>query len=266
MQLSSLVKIHNVTMRGRSMSKLENKIIKENNNNKEVLLSLKGVKKVYLTGRVKTKALRGIDLEVYKGEMLVILGKSGCGKSTLLNIIGGMDTLDDGIFSFEGRDYSKLKEKERTEYRRISIGFIFQNYNLMPELNAIENVEFIAGICKDASEPKKLIELVGLLEYAKKYPSQLSGGQAQRVSIARALVKNPRLILADEPTAALDYSTSIDVLGVIQKIVKQGATLIMVTHNEEIAKMADRVVRMKDGKVIDIIENENPYDAKDLEW
>lgn len=232
----------------------------------EVLLSMKKVKKDYQTGHVKTKALRGIDLDVYKGEMLVILGKSGCGKSTLLNIIGGMDTLDEGSFLFEGRDYSNLKEKERTEYRRNSIGFIFQSYNLMPELNALENVEFIAGICKNASDPKEMIDLVGLSEYAKKYPSQLSGGQAQRVSIARALVKNPRLILADEPTAALDYSTSIDVLSVIQKIVKEGATLIMVTHNEEIAKMADRVIRMKDGKVIEIQKNEKPCDAKDLEW
>ena len=236
------------------------------NTTKEVLLSLKGVKKDYEIGNMKTMALRGIDLDVYKGEMLVILGKSGCGKSTLLNIIGGMDILTEGEFVFEGCDYSKLKEKERTEYRRNSIGFIFQSYNLMPELNALENIEFIAGICKAASEPKKLLDLVGLAEYAKKYPSQLSGGQAQRVSIARALVKNPRLILADEPTAALDFSTSIDVLGVIQKIVKQGATLIMVTHNEEIAKMANRVVRMKDGKVIDIVENEKPYSAEKLEW
>lgn len=247
------------------MIKSDNKT-KNSNTTKEVLISLKRVKKEYQTGNVKTMALRGIDLDVFKGEMLVILGKSGCGKSTLLNIIGGMDTLTEGEFVFEGCDHSKLKEKERTEYRRNSIGFIFQSYNLMPELNALENIEFISGICKNASEPKKLLDLVGLAEYAKKYPSQLSGGQAQRVSIARALVKNPLLILADEPTAALDYSTSIEVLTVIRKIVKQGATLIMVTHNEEIAKMADRVVRMKDGKVIDIAKNEKPCSTEELEW
>lgn len=247
-----------------------NEIMAENKSRegitKEVLLSLKGVEKCYETGRVKTMGLRGVDLEVYKGEMLVILGKSGCGKSTLLNIIGGMDTLTEGEFIFEGRDYSGLKEKERTEYRRNCVGFIFQSYNLMPELKARENVEFVAGICREPSDTGELLEMVGLSDYSEKYPSQLSGGQAQRVSIARALVKNPRLILADEPTAALDYSTSVDVLNVIRKIVKQGATLVMVTHNEEIARMADRVVRIKDGKVVDIAVNKEPCSAHELEW
>lgn len=236
------------------------------NNTKEVLISLKNVKKYYQTGEVKTHALRGIDLEVYKGEMLVILGKSGCGKSTLLNIIGGMDSLNEGEFFFEGKDYSKLKEKEQTEYRRNSIGFIFQSYNLMPELTAIENIEFISAISKEHMDEKEVLDLVGLSEYVNHYPAQLSGGQAQRVSIARALVKKPKLILADEPTAALDYSTSIDILKVIQKIVKQGSTMIMVTHNEEIAKMANRVVRIKDGLVMDVVENNQQCDASKLEW
>lgn len=233
---------------------------------KEILFSLQNVKKCYVSGSVKTQAIRGISLDVYKGEMLVILGKSGCGKSTLLNIIGGMDTLTEGKFVFEGKDFSNLKEKARTEYRRNSVGFIFQDYNLMPELKAIENIEFIAGICKNASDPQELLELVGLSEYANKYPAQLSGGQAQRVSIARALVKNPKLILADEPTAALDFTTSIEVLNVIKSIVQQGATLVMVTHNEEIAKMANRVVKIKDGMITDIIVNEHPCDTSELEW
>ena len=236
------------------------------NNAKEVLISLKNVKKYYQTGNVKTPALRGVDLEVYKGEMLVILGKSGCGKSTLLNVIGGMDSLTEGEFIFEGKDYSNLNEKAQTEYRRNSIGFIFQSYNLMPELTAIENIEFISAISKEHMDEKGLLDLVGLSEYADHYPSQLSGGQAQRVSIARALVKKPKLILADEPTAALDYSTSVDILRVIQKIVNQGSTMIMVTHNEEIAKMANRVIRIKDGLVIDVVENNQQSDASQLEW
>ena len=233
---------------------------------KDILFSLRDVKKSYGRGSARTEALRGISLDVYKGEMLVILGKSGCGKSTLLNIVGGMDTLTEGSFFFEGKDYSNLKEKARTEFRRNSVGFIFQSYNLMPELKAIENIEFIAGITKDASDSKELLDLVGLNECANKYPSQLSGGQAQRVSIARALVKKPKLILADEPTAALDYTTSIEVLKVIEKIVKRGATMVMVTHNEEIAKMADRVIKIKDGKVLEIKENEHPCNADELEW
>lgn len=263
------VKEENVKRKNLSTESVGKQVIDKQNvkkDNKEVLVSLRGVRKVYKVGNIVTKALNGIDLDIIKGEMLVVLGKSGCGKSTLLNVIGGMDNLDAGTFMFEGNDYSKLKEKERTEYRRNSIGFIFQSYNLMPELNALENVEFIAGICNHASEPEKMIEKVGLTEFQKKYPSQLSGGQAQRVSIARALVKNPKLILADEPTAALDYNTSIDVLSTIQQIVKNGATLIMVTHNEEISKMANRVIKMKDGKVVDIIINDKPCDANDLEW
>jgi len=233
---------------------------------KELLIELKNVEKCYQTGNIRTPALRGISLKVYKGEMLVILGKSGCGKSTLLNIIGGMDSLTEGSFIFEGENYSKLKEKEQTEYRRNNVGFIFQNYNLMPELTASENIEFISAISKEHLDETRLLEVVGLTEYADYYPAQLSGGQAQRVSIARALVKKPKLILADEPTAALDYSTSIDILKVIQKIVRHGSTMIMVTHNEEIAKMADRVVRIKDGLVTDIVENFEPYKAEQLEW
>lgn len=236
------------------------------NNRKSVLISLHNLRKDYLSGSVKTKALNDINIEIYKGEFLVILGKSGCGKSTLLNIIGGLDNLTEGQFIFENEDYSNASEKVLTNYRRNSIGFIFQTYNLMPELTAYENLEFISAISNNALDSKETLDRVGLGEYRNSYPSELSGGQQQRVSIARALVRNPKLILADEPTAALDYATSIEVLSVLEKVIKGGTTLVMVTHNEEIAKMANRIIRIKDGQVTSIVENENPYNASDLVW
>lgn len=236
------------------------------NNRKSVLISLHNLRKDYLSGSVKTKALNDINIEIYKGEFLVILGKSGCGKSTLLNIIGGLDNLTEGQFIFENEDYSNASEKVLTNYRRNSIGFIFQTYNLMPQLTAYENLEFISAISNNALDSKETLDRVGLGEYRNSYPSELSGGQQQRVSIARALVRNPKLILADEPTAALDYATSIEVLSVLEKVIKGGTTLVMVTHNEEIAKMANRIIRIKDGQVTSIVENENPYNASDLVW
>jgi len=234
--------------------------------NKEVLATLKNITKEYGSGSIKTKALNGVDLTIYKGVMHVILGQSGCGKTTLLNILGGLDFVSGGSFLFDGVDQSKLNERARTVYRRDKVGFIFQSYNLMPELNVKENVDFISGICKDHLKTNDILKAVGIEDLSKKYPSQLSGGQAQRVAIARALVKKPKIILADEPTAALDYATSIEVLGVIREVVKQGATLVMVTHNEEIAKMADSVIRMKDGKIVSVTDNEFPCSANELHW
>jgi putative ABC transport system ATP-binding protein len=246
--------------------KSEKVIENKKTDSKEILATLKDITKEYDSGSVKVKALNGVDLTIYKGVMHVILGQSGCGKTTLLNIIGGLDSATSGTFVFEGEDQSELNEKGMTAYRRDKVGFIFQSYNLMPELTVKENVDFIAGICKEPLNTKDMLKSVGIDDLSKKYPSQLSGGQAQRVAIARALVKNPKIILADEPTAALDYATSVEVLGVIREIVKKGATLVMVTHNEEIAKMADCVIRMKDGKIVSVTDNESPCSADELHW
>ena len=233
---------------------------------KKSIISLRGVTKVIGQGDTQIQILKGVNLDVREGEFLVILGESGCGKSTMLNIIGGMDRLTGGTFLFDGEDYSHADEKTLTMYRRHSVGFIFQAYNLMPTLTAKENLEFIGELCEDPMDAEAALERVGLLGRKDNYPSQMSGGQQQRVSIARALMKKPRLILADEPTAALDYETSIEVLTVLEEVIKAGTTMLMVTHNEEIAKMANRVIRMKGGVVAEIIVNRHPAAAKELVW
>ena len=212
--------------------------------------------------------LDGIDLDGYERELLVILGESGCGKSTLLNIIGGMDQMTEGSIEFNGQDFSHPTEEELTDYRRNSIGFIFQAYNLMPNLSALENVRLIAELVDSPKEPLEALDLVGMKEKANNYPSTLSGGKQQRVSIARAIAKNPMIILADEPTAALDFETGQSVLMTIEKIVKeQKATVIMVTHNVEITKMANRVIKLRSGGHISSMHvNLHPVSAKELEW
>ena len=234
---------------------------------KEILLSLRNVTREYPSGEGVTRVLRGINLDIYKNEFVVILGESGCGKSTMINIAGGMDELTDGTLTIEGKDFSHPSDDDLTRYRRDYVGFIFQAYNLMPNLTALENVEFIAELVKDPMPASEAIAAVGLTERADNYPSQMSGGQQQRVSIARAIVKRPRLIMADEPTAALDYATSIEVLSVIEDIVRtQGTTVMMVTHNPEIAKMADRVVKVRSGKIASIRKNMHPLRAEELVW
>ena len=234
---------------------------------KEILMSLRNVTREYPSGEGVTRVLRGINLDIYKNEFVVILGESGCGKSTMINIAGGMDELTDGTLTIEGKDFSHPSDDDLTRYRRDYVGFIFQAYNLMPNLTALENVEFIAELVKDPMPASEAIAAVGLTERADNYPSQMSGGQQQRVSIARAIVKRPRLIMADEPTAALDYATSIEVLSVIENIVRtQGTTVMMVTHNPEIAKMADRVVKVRSGKVASIRKNMHPLRAEELVW
>ena len=234
---------------------------------KEVLAVLKDVTKEFPSGDGVLQVLKGINLEVYKNEFVVVLGESGCGKSTMMNIVGGMDFLTDGSLTIEGKDFSHPSDEELTKYRREYIGFIFQAYNLMPNLTALENVKFIAELVSDPMDPAEAIDKVKLSQRANNYPGQMSGGQQQRVSIARAIVKKPKLILADEPTAALDYTTSIEVLTVIEDIVKtQGTTVMMVTHNVEIAKMADRVVKVRNGRIASIKKNMHPLHAEELVW
>lgn len=231
-----------------------------------VILSVRDIKRSFKNGEVVTQVLKGVNLDVYEGEFLALLGESGCGKSTLLNIIGGMDQADSGSFTYMGKDLSKASQAQLTDYRRDNIGFIFQNYNLMPNLNASQNLNLIGELVKDPLSADEALELVGLKERKKNYPSQLSGGQQQRVSIARALVKKPKLIFADEPTAALDYTTSIEVLSVLEKVVAAGTTLVMVTHNEEITRMANRVIRMRNGRTYEVTINRHPVKAEELVW
>ncbi len=228
---------------------------------------MKNISKDYPSGEGVLHVLKGIDLDIYKNEFVVIFGESGCGKSTLINIIGGMDTLTDGEMYLEGSNFSRLNERELTDFRRKYVGFIFQAYNLLPNLTAKENVQFIADLVDDPMDVSSAIEKVGLSDRAKYFPGQMSGGEQQRVSIARAIVKKPRLILADEPTAALDCATSIEVLSFIENIVKsQGTTVVMVTHNAEIAKMADRVVKIRNGRIDSIVINSKPLSAVELSW
>ena len=233
---------------------------------KKAIISLRNVTKTFGTGDTQIQILKGVNLDVREGEFLVILGESGCGKSTMLNIIGGMDQLTGGTFLFDGEDYSHVDDNTLTMYRRNAVGFIFQAYNLMPTLTAKENLDFIGELCEDPLDAENALDRVGLLGRKDNYPSQMSGGQQQRVSIARALMKKPRVILADEPTAALDYETSIEVLTVLEEVIHAGTTMLMVTHNEEIAKMANRVIRMKGGVVAEIIVNRHPAAAKELVW
>ena len=233
---------------------------------KPILVSLRNITKTFGKDENQVQVLKGVNLDIREGEFLVILGESGCGKSTMLNIIGGMDQPTSGSVIFEDKDYAKADEEELTLYRRNSVGFIFQAYNLMPTLTAEENLNFIGELSDNAMSAAEALKSVGLYEKRKNYPAQMSGGQQQRVSIARALVKRPRLILADEPTAALDYETSIEVLTVLEEVIKSGTTLLMVTHNEEIAKMANRVIRMQGGVVAEVTMNSRPASAKELIW
>ena len=244
----------------------ENEAIQEPWQPGEVVMSLRGITREFRNGDIVTKVLKGVNLDVYEGEFLVLLGESGCGKSTLLNIIGGMDQPTSGSFVYRGEDFSSATQDQLTEYRRGNIGFIFQSYNLMPNLTALQNLKLIGELVDNPRDAEEALQVVGLQERSRNYPSQMSGGQQQRVSIARALVKNPKIILADEPTAALDYATSIEVLQVMEQVVAEGTTLVMVTHNEEITRMADRVVRMRNGQTHEVTINRHPAKAVDLVW
>ncbi|MCQ2397850.1 MAG: ABC transporter ATP-binding protein [Sphaerochaetaceae bacterium] len=225
------------------------------------------IHKIYRTGDVEVHALRGVNFEIYDGEFIVILGPSGSGKSTLLNVVGGLETAEDGVLTFRGETVDWGKKSFMTEYRRKHIGFVFQFYNLLPGLTALENVELAGELSSDPLDPKKLIEDVGLADRAKNYPSSMSGGQQQRVAIARALCKNPDVLLCDEPTGALDSKTSVQVLKLLWDFNRNyKKPIIMVTHNADIARIANRVFYFKDGVIDHIAENQNPENPEEINW
>lgn len=233
----------------------------------DAFVKLERVTKVYRMGEVEIHAVDGIDFEIQKGEFVVIVGPSGAGKTTVLNILGGMDTASSGRVVVDGQDIAKYSQKKLTGYRRNDIGFVFQFYNLVPNLTALENVELAMQICKNPLNASTLLEEVGLGQRMKNFPSQLSGGEQQRVSIARALAKNPKLLLCDEPTGALDYQTGKSILKLLQDMCRQrGMTVIVITHNSAITPMADRVIRIKNGRVDTEQINEQPISVETIEW
>ncbi len=230
-------------------------------------VTLKNVKKIYHMGEVEIMAAAGIDFEINKGEFAVVVGPSGAGKTTVLNILGGMDTATEGTVFVDGQDIAAFSQRQLTAYRRDDIGFVFQFYNLIPNLTALENVELALQICKDPMDAKEVLEEVGLGERLDNFPAQLSGGEQQRVSIARALAKNPKLLLCDEPTGALDYNTGKAILKLLQDTCRnKGMTVVLITHNSAIAPMADRVIQIKNGKVSKITENGRPVSVETIEW
>jgi len=225
------------------------------------------VMKEYKTGETSILALDDANFSVEKGELAVILGSSGAGKTTALNILGGMDTPTQGHIIVDGTDISQFNKKKLTGYRRTDIGFVFQFYNLVPNLTALENVELAAQICRNSLDAGETLEKVGLGERKNNFPSQLSGGEQQRVSIARALAKNPKLLLCDEPTGALDYNTGKQILQLLQDTCrKENITVLLITHNSALAPMADRLIRFKSGKVVEITKNDNPTPIAEIEW
>lgn len=233
----------------------------------EAYVKLEDVTKVYHMGEVEIRAADGINFEIMKGEFVVIVGPSGAGKTTVLNVLGGMDTATSGSIMVDGKDISSYNARELTAYRRDDIGFVFQFYNLITNLTALENVELALQICRDPLPAKRVLVDVGLEGRMKNFPAQLSGGEQQRVSIARALAKNPKLLLCDEPTGALDYNTGKSILKLLQDTCRNsGMTVILITHNSAIAPMADRVIKIKNGRVDKIIQNPQPVPVETIEW
>jgi len=231
------------------------------------LFSVVGVTKVYPMGEVEVRALAGVDVEVVEGETLVILGPSGSGKSTLLHMLGGMDRPTTGTVAFRDQDLTALDDAELTRFRRRHVGFVFQFYNLIPSLTALENVAMATEIALQPRDPREMLSLVGLAERADHFPSQLSGGEQQRVAIARAVAKRPDVLLCDEPTGALDAETGVLVLEVLRQVNRElGTTLILITHNAAIGGMADRVVRVGSGHIVEMRTNAAPEDPSAIEW
>ena len=230
-------------------------------------ISFENVKKTYEMGEVKIEALKNVNFDIEKAELVVIVGASGAGKTTTLNILGGMETLTSGKVVVDGKEIQNLKNKELMKYRREDIGFVFQFYNLVQNLTALENVELATQICKNSLNPKEVLEKVGLKDRLNNFPSQLSGGEQQRVAIARAIAKNPKLLLCDEPTGALDYKTGKQILKLLQDTCrKEKMTVVIITHNQAIAPMADKIIHFKSGEVYQIEKNSEPISIDSIEW
>ena len=232
-----------------------------------MFISIRDVKKSYTTGQIKTEVLKGVSLELGKGEVGAILGPSGSGKSTLMNIIGGIDRCDSGKVTVDGMDITALTDNGLTDYRRDSIGFVFQFYNLVPNLSVGENIEVVSNISKAPLDTDEVLKAVGLPDKKHRYPQELSGGEQQRVSIARAIVKNPKLLLCDELTGALDFSSSREVLILLQEINRRfNTTVLLITHNTAISTMANRVYRLRSGEIVETAENASVMPAERIEW
>ncbi len=230
-------------------------------------IEFRDVKKVYKTGTVDLYALNGAEFQIDRGELCVIVGQSGAGKTTLLNILGGMDKLSTGQVFLDGREISKLNNKELALYRRNDVGFVFQFYNLIPNLTAYENIEMAAQLVKDPMDCDKILEEVGLKDRHDNFPAQLSGGEQQRIAIARAIAKNPKLLLCDEPTGALDYQTGKAILKLLQNLsAERGMTVVIITHNSALTAMADRVIKVKNGRITSNEINKDPVPIDDIEW